>query len=99
MLPPIKRRHEAAPIELCFLERLLKRLFLHYRIPQEASARIHSQYREALQHYPEDLICAAYQHIVQNHALTTLPKPEAFLAFMQPEYQRRAYATALIPQD
>ncbi len=66
------------------LQQILGRLMLHY-----ASARDMSDYIKLLSLYPEDLLCAAYQHILRHRTQPTMPGACELVAFMEPELARR----------
>lgn len=90
-LRDIELRLEPIPQER--LQQILARFFLHYGLSGE---HIFLHYQQALQPYPEDLLCAAYHWILRHHAPAPAPAPADFLSFMQPAFlHRQSLARAL----
>ncbi len=77
------------PIPAERLEQITSRLFLHFRCGENEQRQISAEYRQSLQKYPEDLVCAAYQNILLHSSKSTLPGVSDFCQFMNPELQRR----------
>jgi hypothetical protein len=78
---------------------IVARLMVHYP-RHEDSSRLYSAYVEALSNYPEDLLCAAYRHVLAHHAGPAMPPLEALVAFMEPAMaQRKAAWRALAMQQ
>jgi hypothetical protein len=74
------------PMDAERLRSLVTRLTLHYG--GDLRARELGFYMNTLRHYPEDLLCAAYYHLVRSSG-NQRPTTAMFSAFMQPEYARR----------
>ena len=74
------------------IKQIITRLMMHFPAPAgELKQSIFSDYAAMLQGYPEDLLCAAYQHVMKHHKYNSLPKIADLLSFMEPEMnQRRA---------
>jgi hypothetical protein len=72
------------------LTQIVSRLLFHFPVEgKEAQKLIFSNFMDKLSHYPEDLVCAAYQHILSHRATYTVPSPEDFITIMEPELQYR----------
>lgn len=71
------------------LSQLVTRLLLHFRPPEgEKQQRIFARYMQALKDYPEDLLCAAYRHMLSHHS-GRLPSIRELTEFMDPAMQYR----------
>ena len=81
---------QLSSVPLTGLKQIISRLMLHFPCPAgEKQERICNDYTEMLCDFPEDLLCAAYQHILKHHKYHTLPKIADLLTFMEPELGRR----------
>ena len=68
------------------INQIISRLLLHF--PSSIAlhpSRIKADYIAMLQPFPEDLICASYQHVLMHHESPCLPKIADLLIFMEPE--------------
>ncbi|MDE3016958.1 MAG: hypothetical protein KGI29_08595 [Pseudomonadota bacterium] len=82
-------KESLAPVSRERLKQIVSRLLLHFRCPEgEKQHRLFGRYSTALQHYPEDLLCAAYHHTLCHHT-GELPKIDDFISFMEPEMNHR----------
>ena len=79
------------PVSIERLRQIVGRLMLHFNSANDELANITSTYINVLKEYPEDLICAAYQHILMNYKLTAMPGVVEFVDFMEPERIRRQH--------
>jgi len=72
------------------VEQIVLRLMLHFpSFPEEHKTRLCGDYTSMLQNFPEDMLCAAYQYVLKHHQSNALPRIADFLAFMEPEVERR----------
>ena len=81
---------QLAPAPAERIEQIVMRLMLHFPTPSGTDKhRLCTDYADMLQDFPEDMLCAAYQHVLKHHKYHTLPKIADLLAFMEPEITRR----------
>jgi len=72
------------------LQQIISRLMLHFPLSNAGNRHhISNDYFEMLFEYPEDLLCAAYQHVLKHHKCDFLPRIADLVAFMEPEMMRR----------
>lgn len=91
---PAQTLHEIetrlAPVSTERLRQIISRLMLHFPCPPgDKQHRLFAEYSDTLKDFPEDLVCAAYQHVLKHHQLSTLPRIADLLAFMEPEMSHR----------
>ena len=72
------------------LHQIFSRLCFHYGLDVDSALPVREHFIASLQHYPEDLLCAAYHHELRHTEGVSFPAPESFIEFMQPEFFRRA---------
>lgn len=78
------------PIAPARLRQLLSRMTLHYPLPPgERPHRLVEAYAAALAHYPEDLLCAAYCHLLHFHPPGIMPCVGDIEAVIGAEYSHR----------
>jgi len=81
---------QLAPVPEERLKQVISRLMLHFPCPiSEKQHRVFADYSDMLREFPEDLLCAAYQHVLKHHKYYTLPKIADIIAFMEPEINHR----------
>lgn len=79
-----------APVKSERAVQIISRLMLHFPCTEgQKESRVRSDYAMMLSECPEDLLCAAYQHILKHHKYNTLPKIADFQAFIEPELNYR----------
>lgn len=71
------------------LKQIFCRLCFHTGFDPKAREGECRRFVEALAPYPEDLICAAYHHLMRHPEETHLHMECDFIDFMAPEYARR----------
>lgn len=69
------------------LHRIYSRLCFHCAVVPERYAPQRMKFIETLLPYPEDLICAAYHHLIRHRCV--MPTHQDFIDFMEPEFTRR----------
>lgn len=82
------------PVPMDRLRQIIARLFMHYRCDENGERAIKQRYMNVLKHYPEDLLCAAYIHVVKHSGV--MPEPCDLIAFMEPEMQYRMQSQPLL---
>jgi len=82
---------QLAPVPLDRLKQVVARLMIHFPLVGEHHHRFFNYYLACLKPYPEDLLCAAYQHVLRHHSAGGTPKIADFLAFMDPEMNHRLH--------
>ena len=97
--PSLRPQVEAALVEMeaqltpatpLRIYQIVQRLMLHFSCAAgERKESVCADYAAMLADYPEDLLCAAYQHILKHHKYNSLPKIADLLAFMEPEMAYR----------
>lgn len=79
-------KYRLQPVDHARIKQIISRLFMHFPPPPNISLpSLMLEYCEALQSYPEDLLCAAYQHVVMHYKHPSLPRAEQLVAIMEPE--------------
>lgn len=76
---------QLAPIAAERLAQIAMRLMFHY---PKMTAETYRHYLLQLKYYPEDLVCAAYQHALR-HGGQNVPQSADMILFMQPEMNYR----------
>ena len=71
------------------LEQLYSRLCFHCGVSPERYSHKRARFIASLLPYPDDLLCAAYHYISHHLSPARVPTEADFIAFMQPEFQRR----------
>lgn len=71
------------------LHQIFTRLCFHYGLDIEGSDTKRNYFIASLMSYPDDLVCAAYHHLLKHPSPQHFPTPEDFILFMQPEFHRR----------
>lgn len=71
------------------LKQIFGRLCFHTGFDAEAREEDCQRFVNTLAPYPEDLICAAYHHLMRHPEETHLHMENDFIDFMAPEYARR----------
>ena len=86
-LEPLLQEAEAQlqPVTSDRLAQILRRLMLHFSCPETQI----DEYSQALKHFPEDLLCAAYQHTLLHHVHPAMPSVGSLIGFMEPEMTHR----------
>lgn len=77
------------------LMQIFSRLCFHYGAHPDMYQARRKSFVARLEHYPEDLICACYQHLLRHQAPAQLPNVDDFIAFIMPEYERRTNSNTL----
>ncbi len=77
------------------LDQLFSRLCFHAGATPEQFSHRRERFIRSLASYPEDLLCAAYQHILHHLPASRLPTEEEFIEFMTPEFTRRQHAASM----
>lgn len=80
---------QLTPAPSDIIEQLVSRLMMHFPCKESQREQVFSDYVHALSHIPEDILCAAYQHILSHHKYHTLPKVADFITFADPEIAQR----------
>ena len=75
--------------KISLLETMFARLCFHAGATPEQFSRRRIRFIESLSPYPDDLLCAAYQHLLHHTRVGQMPGVDAFIEFMAPEFARR----------
>jgi len=78
---------QLTPVPAERLKQVMARLMLHFGYDGAKARTLCADYSGMLQHYPEDLLCAAYLHVLKHYS--ALPPASEFIAFMEPEMRYR----------
>jgi uncharacterized protein YdaU (DUF1376 family) len=79
-----------APASMERIKQIITRLMLHFPVAYgQDKAEVTNDYVQMLREYPEDLLCAAYAHILGHHKYNSLPKLADIIGFMEPEISMR----------
>lgn len=77
------------PVSEPVLKQIVIRLMLHFNLhAQDKHHRLTPGYMDMLKHYPEDLVCAGYHHLMR-HCLCETGWISELIAFMEPEIRFR----------
>lgn len=76
------------PVSQERLSQIVSRLMLHF-CSGDKNHRVFSDYCAMLAEFPEDLLCAAYQHVLKHHKYNNLPKIADLIAVIDPELTHR----------
>ncbi len=74
------------------LDHIYSRLCFHCGVSPERYNHKRARFIAALGTYPDDLLCAAYQHISRHLCPARVPTEAEFISFMTPEFERRQMA-------
>jgi hypothetical protein len=80
--PVLHARPDLSAIPQDRLDQIMARLQLHF-------PKLSGTIEDALGDYPEDLVCAAYRHLLTHHRSPVPPGVSDFIAFMEPEMTAR----------
>ncbi|MDX1974439.1 MAG: hypothetical protein SFT92_02060 [Rickettsiales bacterium] len=73
-----------------FVQQIVQRLMTHFPpSSREAEQRLTEDYIQMLRDYPEDLLAAAYHHVLKHHKYNNLPKIADLTIVMEPEMMHR----------
>lgn len=78
------------------LDQMYSRLCFHCGAASERHTHKRARFVASLISYPDDLLCAAYQHISHHLLPSRVPTEAEFIEFMTPEFERRQSIPALV---
>ncbi|MDX2074494.1 MAG: hypothetical protein SFX19_09070 [Alphaproteobacteria bacterium] len=77
------------------LDHIYSRLCLHCGVEAERYNHKRKRFIAALGSYPDDLLCAAYQHISHHLSPARMASEQDFIAFMEPAFRLRQHDTCM----
>jgi hypothetical protein len=79
-----------SPIAPERLSQIVSRLMLHFSTtPEKKWQYVYADYCDMLKGFPEDLLCAAYQHVLKHHKSNSLPRIADLVSIIDPEVLHR----------